>query len=140
MKDKKNRRREKFLNSPFQKKMLLLIFIAAIVPSGIVTICLYYIIFNLLAAQLGIPEAIAYNLLPVARKVNIIILTTLPISLIIIWGIAVELSHRIAGPIFRLEKELDRVISGEQKTPLVLRKKDELKPLTEKINKIISKK
>ncbi|MFC1807720.1 hypothetical protein ACFL0T_05055 [Candidatus Omnitrophota bacterium] len=132
-----NKRRAKIINSALQRKLLLLVFFAAVIPASIVTICLYYVIFNMLARQLGIPEAIAYNLLPVARKVNMIIIVSLPISLIVIWFIALELSHRIAGPIYRLEKELDDRIEGKKSGPVNLRAKDELKSLVEKINRLL---
>lgn len=135
-----NKRKKKYIGTPLQKKILILIFASAVIPAGIVTICLYYLIFNMLAWQIGIPEAIAYNLIPVVTKVNMIILSALPVCLLIIWIIALELSHRIAGPIFRLEKELDARIAGEEYGPIKLRRKDELRTLAEKINKLVSRK
>ncbi|MBN1405309.1 MAG: hypothetical protein JW946_02180 [Candidatus Omnitrophica bacterium] len=132
-----NRRKNKIIQGPIQKKLLLLVFFAAVIPAGIITVCLYYLIFNLLAWQIGIPEAVAYNLIPVAQKVNLIIMITIPIALIIIWVIALELSHRIAGPIYRLEKDLDAIIAGTKKGPIQLRKNDLLKELADKINKAI---
>lgn len=133
----KNRRKVKFINSPLQKKLLFFIFMSAIIPSAVVAACLYYLIFNLLAQQIGIPEAIAYNLLPVVQKVNIIIAVALPFSLLIIWRIALELSHRIAGPLFRITKELNEITSGTKRRPIALREKDELHTLAKKINGII---
>jgi len=93
----------------------------------------------MLAWQLGIPEAIAYNLVPVARKVNLIILIALPVTLFVIWFMALELSHRIAGPLYRLEKEINERIEGKKSGPIQLREKDELKALADKINKLIIK-
>jgi methyl-accepting chemotaxis protein len=133
-----NMRRAKFINTPVQNKTLILVFMAAVLPMAITAICLYYLIFNMLAWQLGIPEIIAYNLLPVARKVNLILLVSLPIILFIIWFAALELSNRIAGPIYRLEKDLDDRISGKKSGPIQLREKDELKTLADKINKLIT--
>jgi hypothetical protein len=134
-----NMRRAKFINTSVQNKTLILVFIAAVVPMAIVAICLYYLIFNMLAWQLGIPEIIAYNLVPVARKVNMIILVSLPVALFIIWFAALELSHRIAGPVYRLEKELDKRLEDKETGPIQLREKDELKILADKINKLIQK-
>ena len=126
--------------TPIQKKLLILIFTSAVIPAGIAVAALYYLIFNLMAWQIGIPEAIAYNLIPVVRKVNLIIFITIPIALLLIWFLALELSHRIAGPLFRLEKELDERIAGKTAGgEIKLRKKDELKNLTDKINKLINK-
>lgn len=132
-----NRRKIKYLGTPIQKKLLFFICIAALIPAGIVAVCLYYLIFNLLAGELAIPEAIAYTLLPVAKKVNLIILISLPTVLLIIWLMALEFSNRIAGPLYRIEKELDQRISGEKKGAIKLRRKDEMKDLVDKINKIL---
>ncbi|NQU73274.1 MAG: hypothetical protein HQ547_01000 [Candidatus Omnitrophica bacterium] len=134
-----NKRRRRFIGTALQNKTLLLIFIAAVVPAAIVAGCLYYLIFDMLAQQLGIPEAIAYNLIPVARRINLIILIALPVSLFVIWIMALELSHKIAGPIHRLEKELDARINNNKKGPIQLREKDELKSIADKINQLVCK-
>lgn len=133
------KRKKKFMGTPFQKKLLFLIFASAIIPTAIVAAILYYLIFNLLAWQIGIPEAIAYNLIPVIRKINLIILVSLPIIFFLIWLIALELSHRISGPLFRIEKELDERIAGRGHGPIRIRTKDELKTLVDKINKLINR-
>ena len=133
------KRKKKFIGSSFQKKLLLLIFASAIIPTSIVTAALYYLIFNLLAWQIGIPEAIAYNLIPVVRKINLIILVSLPIVFSFIWLIALELSHRISGPLFRLERELGERLAGKGHGHIKLRPKDELRALVDKINKLINK-
>jgi hypothetical protein len=132
-----NMRKRKFLGTSVQNKTLILVFLAAVVPMAIVAACLYYLIFNMLAWQLGIPESIAYNLLPVAKRVNMILFASLPVVLITIWFIALELSHRIAGPVYRIEKELDDIIEGKKKRLIMLREKDELKGLADKINRLI---
>jgi len=127
------------IGSPAQTRLLVLIFFAAVVPAGIVTLCLYYLIFNMMAWQIGIPEAVAYNLIPVARKVNLIIAVALPISLVIIWLLALELSHKLLGPIVRLEKDLDERISSKKSGPIKLREKDVLRPIVDKINQLLYK-
>ena len=134
-----NMRKAKFINTPIQNKTLILVFAAAVAPVAIVSVCLYYLIFNMLAWQLGIPEIIAYNLVPVAGKVNMIMLISLPITLFVIWFAALELSHRIAGPVYRLEKELNDRLDGKKTGPIKLREKDELKTLADKINQLIER-
>lgn len=116
-----------------------MIFTSAVIPASIAVLSLYYLIFNLLAWQIGIPEAIAYNLIPVIKKINLIILISLPVVFLLIWIIALELSHRISGPLFRLERELDERIAGRGHGPIRLRRNDELRALVERINKLISK-
>lgn len=133
----RNRRRRKYIGTPLQKKLLILILVSAILPAAIVAVSLYYLIFNMLAWQIGIPEIIAYNLLPVIRKVNLIILISLPIILFVLWKIALEFSNRIAGPVYRIEKELESRISGIQHGPIKIRRKDELLTLVDKINRLL---
>ena len=127
------------MGTSFQKKLLLLIFASAVIPTAIVATALYYLIFNLLAWQIGIPEAIAYNLIPVVKKINLIILVSLPIIFFLIWVIALELSHRVSGPLFRLERELEERIAGKGQGHIRLRPKDELKVLVDKINRLLNR-
>ena len=49
-------------NRKLQSKFLFLIMISMAVPLLLAGGCLYYLVFTLLAEQLGIPESIAYNL------------------------------------------------------------------------------
>ena len=134
-----NKRKTKFVGTSLQKKTLFLVFFAAVIPAMIVGVCLYYLIFNMMAWQLGIPEAIGYHLLPVAKRVSFILLLSLPVIALAIWLIALELSHKIAGPLYRLEKELDERIAGKKSGPIKVREKDELRLLADKINKLICK-
>jgi len=135
----KIKRKRKYMGTLFEKKLLLLIFASAVIPTAIVAAILYYLIFNLLAWQIGIPEAIAYNLIPVVRKINLIILISLPIIFLLIWMVALELSHKISGPLFRLERELEERIAGKGHGHIRLRPKDELKALVDKLNKLLNK-
>lgn len=134
-----NKRKGKYLGTIFQNKLLFLVFASAVIPAAIIALCMYYLIFNMMAWQLVIPESIAYNLVPVLRKANIIIIISIPIVLALIWTAALILSHRIAGPLFRIEKELDERIAGIKQGPIKLRKKDELRPLVNKLNLILNK-
>jgi len=136
---KNNKRKRKYLGTRFQKKLLFLVFASAVIPAIIVALCMYYLIFNMLAWQMVIPESIINNLMPVLRKVNLILLISGPIVMFIIWLVALELSHRIAGPLYRMEKDLDERLAGLTKGPIKLRPKDEFKILVEKINKLIGK-
>lgn len=134
-----NKRTKKYLGTAFQKKILFLVFASSLIPASIVAVCMYYLIFNTLALEMVIPEAIAYNLMPVIRKVNTIIAVAVPISLVVIWLVALELSHRIAGPLYRMEKELDEIIQGGKRCSIKLRRNDECKLFIDKLNRVITK-
>ncbi len=57
--------------------------------------------------------------------------------LIIVVGIFY--SHRIAGPMYRIEMDIKRVLDGEKGVTIRLRKKDKLKSLADLVNQLIKK-
>jgi methyl-accepting chemotaxis protein len=57
--------------------------------------------------------------------------------LIIIVGIFY--SHRIAGPMYRIETDIKRVLDGEKNVEIHLRKKDKLQSLADLVNQLIKK-
>jgi len=123
-----------------QFRYLLLLIVSMIVPVVFVAGCMYYLIFTIMAEQLGIPEYVAYNLFPVIKKINMILLIGVPPLFIalILWGIVI--SHRLTGPIERLVSELKKIAEhGHYSSRLRLRKNDDMKPIADAINKVLDK-
>jgi len=83
------------------------------------------------------PEAIASILLPAVGKVNLALLIGLPVIFILILAWGVLWSHRFAGPVYRLEKELDKVAKGNFSIRIKFRKKDELAEVALHMNKVL---
>lgn len=138
--------RQKFLRMRYltgtrmQMHYLGLLLACMIVPLVVSVGCLYYLIFNMMERQLGIPEYIFYNLIPVVKKINYVLLWGVPplFILLIFWGIV--LSHRFAGPLERLERELHRIIDeGHYKWRIKVRKSDDLKPIADTINRLLDR-
>lgn len=134
-----NRRRRYFIKSGLQGKYLRLIFMAIALPTFLFSFCLCYLVIYLMAEQLGIPESIAYNITPVVIKISIIIILGLPLvsGLLLFWGLVI--SHRIAGPVYRLEQELAKISRGDFSVRIKFRTKDELASIAEGINKVLDK-
>ena len=122
-----------------ERHYLRLIALSLILPTLVLGGCLYYVIFNLMAEQLGIPEVVAYHLLPVVEKVNVVLLISLPVLFLFLFSLGVFLSRRLVGPIERLEEELKEIIAGDLSKRLHLRKADMLKPLIDDINMLLHK-
>lgn len=133
--------RTKYLTrSRMQIRYLLLLMVSMVIPAIFVAGCLYYLIFTILAEQIGIPEYIALHLLPVISKINYILLIGVPplFLLLILWGLL--LSHRFVGPLERIEDELKRMLEhGSYKSRLHLRKNDEVRPIADEINKLLDR-
>jgi len=121
------------------RQIFLLVALAALLPLLIATICLYYLIFGITAMEIGIPETIAYNILPAAREVTIILFTAAPIIIFIILIIAHRITHSIVGPFDRIVRELDEHLEGKNRGPIIIRKTDKFSPLVDRINKLLYK-
>jgi len=138
MNENNNKRKFVFANK-LHRQIFLLVSLAALLPTIIVTIGLYYVIFGITANEVAIPEAIAYNIIPAAKKVALLILITTPIAIGVILFIAWKISHAIIGPFDRIVRELDERIEGRIIGHILVRKKDKFWPLVERINKLIDK-
>ncbi len=138
MKTKNNKRYRTFANK-LHREIFFTVLAAALLPCFVVTIALYYLIFNVMSGQLGIPETIAYNIIPAARKVSLYLISAAPASVFIILLIAYQITYRIIGPFDRIVKELEDVAKGKKEDHITIRKKDKFQPLVDGINKLIDK-
>ena len=126
-------------NNKLQLKFLALILLSIMIPLFVVGGCLYYFIFQIMAEQLAIPESIARNLIPVLHKINFLLLVSLPPVIILIFVVAALLTHRVTGPLWRLENDLKKISEGDYSVRLKIRKDDDLRPVVDIINKIIDR-
>ena len=132
------RRKQLLANKRVQLKYLMLLIVSMAIPLLFAIGCLYYLIFTIMAEQLGIPESIAYNLFPVVKKINAVLAIGLPpLFLLLIWWGTV-LSHRIAGPLQRIERELGKITHSHDFSHRIhLRKSDDVKPVADAVNKLL---
>jgi hypothetical protein len=59
------------------------------------------------------------------------------VIMIILSILGVFYSHKIAGPVYRIQKDIDRVLGGEKAVRVQLRKGDKLKDLASKVNALL---
>ena len=119
---------------------LRLLVLSLVLPTLAVGGCMYYLIFYLLAQQIGIPEVVVEQLSPVVQKLNIFLLVAIPLLFIVLISIGIFLSRRLAGPIERLEKELNEIVKANLLSRrLKLRKDDELKPMIDDVNILLDR-
>jgi signal transduction histidine kinase len=133
-----NRRKSPFSKHPVERKYLQLVLLAMFVPTIIVTVCVYYIIWQTVAYELAVPELIAESLFPAFKQVNLIICFGIPIVLGFILLVAIRLANRFAGPIYRVEKDLAEMIKTRDFAKTIkIRKRDELHVMVDRINEAI---
>lgn len=130
------RRTQYFVAKRFQLKYISLILLLMFLTAAMCSYVVYY------TTMLGMGEKLANvypqgRLMAIVKAVNLRILFSLFLVTPLVAMIGLVLSHRIAGPIYRMEKFLKDVSAGDLTQRLVLRKKDELINLADGINNLV---
>ena len=123
-----------FMKHPIQAKYLLLVLVSMLAPILLLGFCFYTLVFDLIAKQLVFPEAIFSNLVPVIDRINNLLIIALPALILVLLWCALVISHRFAGPIERLERDLDQILAGDLHHKVRLRKNDDLGGVASRIN------
>jgi methyl-accepting chemotaxis protein len=131
--------RKKFITGdPVQIRYLALLVASMIAPLLLAGGCFYFLIFKIIAEQPGLPNSAAEDLFPLIMKTNMILILGFPplFLLILVWGII--LSHRFAGPLRRLQRELEEIAStGDYTKRLEVRGKDDIKPIVDAFDRVL---
>lgn len=125
------------VTSPIQMKYLRSLLAAMVLPAALLGGCLYYLITTIMAKELIFTEAIDLVLKPALASINWTLAVGLPVVAVILFAWGVKLSHRFAGPIERVERELEAIKKGDVSRRIKVRENDDLKPMAERLNKIL---
>lgn len=132
----KYRRTRYLVAAKFQLKYVGLILIIVFLTGAFCSYVIYYTMMILMGDKLA-------NVYPQGRLISIINMVNMRIllSLLLITPLMVIIgifaSHKIAGPIYRIEKFLDSMANGDYSSILILRRNDELIPLANGINHVL---
>ena len=141
-KKKYKRRKNYLINKPLQfayAGIAVWFLLIAIILVGTFT---YYITLNTILNQLQIENQLV-DANRIVSIINSILIKRIGIlfTLVIFFALILEILflHRIAGPIYRIEKTLNDIADGKEVQPIKLRKKDFFKSLATSVNKVIEK-
>ena len=126
------RRRIILIKRALQMKYVLLVFLAVLFTVTIVSLDFYYIMGKVYGDQLG-----QENLLAVIRGSSRLLAVHLTIYFAVVIVAAIFISHKFAGPIFRLEKVAEAIAAGDLTVKATLRSGDELFDTAEHINVMV---
>lgn len=131
------KRRVYFIEPSFQLRFISRTFLFILVGSLITAGSVYYTAWS----ELGDKLAAVYpqgRLLAIFTKVNLQVLASLVLALPILLYISMRISHRIAGPIYRIKKELAEIAKGRLDTQVKLRQRDEMQDVAQSINQMLA--
>lgn len=124
-------RTERFTLEGFQKNMLLR-FIVITAIGGIVATILFYVLtsrrLNEVIYTFHLPDSINEFLLPYMITANLTGLLVVIIALILAMK---SVFWKVAGPLFRISQDIQKLIDGDLTVNIRLRKDDEFKDLAE---------
>ena len=134
------RRRHYFIKKDFQFKFILK-FCLLILGGVLVSTCLLFLFSrDSLTSSFDqsrlVIEQTSFAILPALIYTNLITLGLITLATIII---TLFVSHKLAGPMFRFEADLERIGEGDLTKVIRLRKKDQLKDMAETLNRMTGK-
>lgn len=130
------KRRHFFIKKGFQVRFMLLFCLLILFWGGLSACLVFYLSKGDLtswftSSGLAVTDTAVY-LLPTILLTNLIATILIAISTIVV---TLFVSHKIAGPIFRLEKDIDVIAKGDLSFRVKFRKGDQLKEYRRKSTK-----
>lgn len=138
MEKSQNRRRNYFIKKEFQRRFImkfcLLVALGALI-SGIIiyAMSLSTVTTSFENSRLTIKSTADY-VLPAVLLSSVIVIILIGLATIMI---TLFTSHKIAGPLYRIEKDVGEIVAGNLKIRFNLRKDDEIKPLAAALDTMI---
>ena len=132
------RRRKYFIKRNFQLKFVMEF--CAVVLGGVIisTALLFFFSQGTLTSSFSHSRLVIRNtgaaILPAVIYTNLIVLGLISIAAMLV---TLLVSHKIAGPLFRLEKELQDIGAGNLRTKMSLRKKDQMEEVADGLNRMV---
>lgn len=132
------KRKRYFILMRFQLKYIAYILFFLYVGAAVAGYTVYYTSWVTLGEKLANVYPMG-RLVQVFKSANVILFLRLLMITPIFILVGTILSHRIAGPVYRIGKYIDDLIGGDFSQDLKLRKKDELKELERKMTELAKK-
>lgn len=129
------KRKQYIVRKKFQVKYVGIILLFIFMTAALCSYVVYYTSMIMLGEKLAnvYPQG---RLVSIVKTVNFRILLSIILVSPLVAVIGIFLSHRIAGPIYRMEKFLFDMAQGNLSNRIVLRKGDELLTLADGINNL----
>ena len=116
---------------------MFILILSMVIPTVFVGGCLYYLILQVMAEQIALPDVIARDLMPVIERINFILAVGLPVVFVLLLTWAIVLSYRFVAPLERLEEDIKRIDEGDYSVRLQIREDHDLSPIAGVINDLV---
>jgi methyl-accepting chemotaxis protein len=138
-----NRRRTYLINPRFQWR-----FIGFMATVSVLAISMLFV-SNILFFRNMEHEALSVGLTPdnpyfdflqeQKSALSVLYFAVSGVVFLLMMGLGILYSHRIAGPLYHLDRKMRRIAGGEEPSPLQFRRRDQFLELTESFNAMVVK-
>lgn len=133
-------KRKKYYSEPFQVAYGVWLVGVGVFCFALMGFLAYVSVYR--AVENRVPAALQQDLLNVALSpsavfITLEVLVPLVCLLVMLFGIGIVGTHKIAGPIFAIKRHLKRVYDRTAKGPLKLRRGDYLHDVTQLLNEVV---
>ncbi len=132
--------RDAFLRAPFRNRFLLALLVIDAAAAGVILAVLYFMLSRPLAGDYGavfhaLRHQTAYFLPSVAYAGLVyVVLAGMAVAVLCVFRL-----HRIAGPLYRMERVLENFLAGEAVRPAFFRRGDQLRALAASFNAFVAR-
>lgn len=129
------KRKQYLVAKKFQLKYVGIILVLMFLTAALCSYVVYYTSMILMGEKLAnvYPQG---RLISIVKIVNLRILLSVILVTPLVTLIGIFLSHRIAGPIYRMERFMDSLTAGDLTSRIYLRRGDELMTVASSINRL----
>ncbi len=131
--------RHYYIGERYQKKMIIKFCLLAVAGSAAFCTLFYFALDRKLdGSYVQALDGMRYVRLSMMRSAIYIDLAVIGVLTVAVLILTLIMSHRIAGPTWRMEQSAKAVGSGDLTLNVRLRKNDEMKPLADKMNLMVT--
>jgi methyl-accepting chemotaxis protein len=131
--------RHYYIGESYQKKMIIKFCLLAVVGSAAFCTLFYWALDRKLdGGYVQALDGMRFVRLSMMRSAIYIDLVVIGVLIVAVLILTLFMSHRIAGPTWRMEQSAKAVGSGDLTLNVRLRRNDEMKPLADKMNSMVT--
>ncbi len=131
------RRKQHFIKKGYQTRFIVKFCLLVLVGAVISSLLLYWVSQGSLTSTFENSRLTVRNtsvaILPAVIYTNLITLALVTVATVFV---VLYVSHRIAGPLYRFEKELAEIAEGDLTKVIHLRRRDEVTDMAESLNRM----
>ncbi len=129
-------RRHLLVEKSLQFKYMIVVLFTILAISGVIVLTVYFTHWSLLSQHHANSQTKTI-LDEIFRTFNMFLAFEIPLMLLAAAFVSIVVSHKVAGPVYRLQKVASKVAKGDLTCVVRLRHDDELKNLSSAFNSVI---